>query len=152
VRSILAEEFSDELTELYGTVVALEVERTFWEKATILHAEYHRPREQALRARFSRHYSDFAALVTHPVSGPAIKRTDVLARVARHKSRFFASGWAHYNEAVPGSFHVVPPEHRLREIENDYGKMADMFFETPLPFASVLKALIDAERTINEPR
>jgi hypothetical protein len=24
-------------------VVALELQRTFWEKATILHAEYHRP-------------------------------------------------------------------------------------------------------------
>ena len=152
VRSILADEFPDEFTERDGVVVALEVERTFWEKATILHAEYHRPREQELRARFSRHYSDFAALVTHPVSAPAIKRTDVLARVARHKSRFFASGWAHYNEAVPGSFHVVPPEHRLREIENDYAKMADMFFETPSPFASVMNALVDAERRINETR
>jgi hypothetical protein len=152
VRSILADEFPKELLEPDGAVVALEVERTFWEKATILHAEYHRPREQALRARFSRHYSDFAALVTHAVSAPTIKRTDLLARVARYKSRFFASGWAHYNEAVPGSFHVVPPEYRLREIENDYAKMADMFFETPPPFASVLNALENAERTINETR
>ncbi len=76
----------------------------------------------------------------------------MLARVARHKGRFFASGWAHYDQAIPGSFHVVPPEYRLREIENDYAKMADMFFETPPPFASVLKALADAERTINEAR
>jgi len=35
-------------------VIALEVERTFWEKATILHAEYHRPPEKPMRSRLSR--------------------------------------------------------------------------------------------------
>ncbi len=152
VRSILADEFPREVAEPDGAVVALEVERTFWEKATILHAEYHRPREQAMRDRFSRHYSDFAALVTHPTSADAITRTDVLARVARHKSRFFASGWARYDQAVPGSFRVVPPEYRLREIERDYARMADMFFEAQPPFASVVAALADAEQKINRAR
>jgi hypothetical protein len=37
--------FDDVRTE----VVALEIERTFWEKATILHAEYHRPADKTLR-------------------------------------------------------------------------------------------------------
>ena len=47
-------------------VVAMEVERTFWEKATILHAEYHRPADQPFGERFSRHYSDLAALWKQP--------------------------------------------------------------------------------------
>ncbi len=46
----------------FDAVVAMEVERTFWEKATILHAEYHRPASQAIGDRFSRHYSDLATL------------------------------------------------------------------------------------------
>ena len=47
-------------------VVALEVERSFWEKATILHTEYHRPAEKPTPDRFSRHYADTAALARHP--------------------------------------------------------------------------------------
>jgi len=43
-------------------VVALYVARTFWEKATILHAEHHRPAHLPVRDRFARHYSDFASL------------------------------------------------------------------------------------------
>ena len=43
-------------------VVALELERTFWEKATILHSEFHRPVGTPTPDRFSRHYADTAAL------------------------------------------------------------------------------------------
>jgi hypothetical protein len=38
-------------------VTALELQRTFWEKATILHAEHHRPVDQAMPDRYARHYS-----------------------------------------------------------------------------------------------
>jgi hypothetical protein len=43
VADVLPEAFLDWRCE----VVALEVERTFWEKTTMLHAEYHRPAEKA---------------------------------------------------------------------------------------------------------
>lgn len=39
----VAEEFPALFSAPSCSVVALEVERTFWEKATILHTEYHRP-------------------------------------------------------------------------------------------------------------
>jgi hypothetical protein len=149
VRSIVAEEFPQEMVAPDGGVVALEVERTFWEKATILHAEYHRPAEQPMRDRFSRHYSDFAALLTHPTSAAALTRFDVLARVVRHKRRFFASSWAHYDLAILGSLRLVPPTHRLAEIERDYGRMADMFINTPLPFSRLIDTLGKAEAALN---
>lgn len=47
----------DAFTDFGTEVVALELERTFWEKATILHAEFHRPSEQPMRDRYSRHYA-----------------------------------------------------------------------------------------------
>lgn len=64
------------------TVVALEVERTFWEKATILHAEYHRPAARPVPDRFARHYSDLAALWNHPSRDAALSRIDLLERVS----------------------------------------------------------------------
>jgi hypothetical protein len=53
-------------------VVALELERSFWEKATILHAEFHREHTKPIRDRFSRHYSDTAAIAKHGDIDPVL--------------------------------------------------------------------------------
>ena len=37
-------------------------ERTFWEKATILHHEAHRPENSVMPSRYSRHYYDLYRL------------------------------------------------------------------------------------------
>jgi hypothetical protein len=138
-----------DFADFHAEVVALEIERTFWEKATILHAEHHRPAHKAQPARYARHYSDFAALWRHP-SGPAASRQlDLLARVRLHKTRFFASGWASYATAVPGSFRLLPPESRLEELRADYAAMRPMFMQEPLAFGEMLAVLREAEQTLN---
>jgi hypothetical protein len=55
IRPWIAEIFPTAFLDWQCEVVALEIERTFWEKATILHAEYHRPLDKPMRDRFSRH-------------------------------------------------------------------------------------------------
>jgi hypothetical protein len=52
----VAEQFPKGFREANCTLKVLSVERTFWEKATILHAEFHRPSDKAMPERFSRHY------------------------------------------------------------------------------------------------
>lgn len=130
-------------------VVAMEVERTFWEKATILHSEFHRPAVQPIRDRFARHYSDMAALWRHPSRKAALERLDLLDRVARFKSRFFASSWSDYESARPGRLKLCPPAEREVELARDYAKMAPMFLAPPPPFADILNSLREAEREIN---
>ena len=44
-------------------VTALALQRTFWEKATILHAEFHRPPESPTPDRYARHYFDMVKLL-----------------------------------------------------------------------------------------
>ena len=101
-------EFAEDREE----VVVLEVERTFWEKATILHAEFHRPTEQPIRDRFARHYADLAS------SGgmrPGTRHSEdwtCWERVATFKPRFFGSRWADYETARPGSLKLCPPAAR----------------------------------------
>jgi len=130
-------------------VVAMEVERTFWEKATILHAEYHRPAAQPFGERFSRHYSDLAALWNQPAGAVALARLDLLDRVALFKSRFFGSSWANYAEAKPGGLRLAPPSHRKSELAQDYAKMKQMFLAVPPTFDEVVEALRAAEARIN---
>lgn len=52
----------------------LVAERTFWEKATLLHAEYHRPPDKEMPPRLSRHYYDVSRLIVSGLGGrrPAI--------------------------------------------------------------------------------
>ena len=137
-------------SDLTALVVALDVARTFWEKATILHAEHHRPEHLPVRDRFARHYSDFGALWQQDNARTAgLARLDLLADVALHKSRYFASGWAHYDTAKPGTLKLLPPAYRWAAIGDDYATMRPMFLTEPPPFADLMQQLADAEQAIN---
>jgi hypothetical protein len=131
-------------------VVVLEVERSFWEKATILHAEYHRPGDRPTPDRFSRHYADTAALARHPSVARAIGQHDLRDRVVAWKGQFFGSSWASYDLARPGTFRLVPPPARLPALRRDYQAMRDMYLSEPLSFDDVLATLADLERRINQ--
>ena len=136
--------------DLRASVVALEITRTFWEKATIPHAEHHRPPELSIRDRFARHYADFEALWRHPSRAEALARLDLLEDVVRHKSRFFASAWTHYETARPGTFRLVPPPARHAALAWDYATMAPMFIDVPIGFDVMLQRLGTAEQQLND--
>lgn len=137
--------------DLTANVVALDVTRTFWEKATILHAEHHRPEHLPVRDRFARHYSDFAALWQQDQARKAgLARLDLLADVAQHKSRYFASSWANYATAALGTLKLVPPAYRWAAIGEDYATMRPMFLIEPPPFADLMEQIAHAEQTLNQ--
>jgi hypothetical protein len=79
-----------------------------------------------------------------------LARLDLLERVVKHKSRFFASSWANYEAAKPGSFKLLPPSHREADLEQDYDGMQTMFLAKPPTFRQVLRVLGEAEREIND--
>jgi hypothetical protein len=149
ITPLTAEAFPTLFREPSCSVVALEAERTFWEKATLVHVEYHRPSDKAFPLGMSRHYSDLAALSRHVAGQRAVVDLDLLARVRTHKQTYFRSGWAHYETAVPGSLRLVPPAERRAQVERDYGTMADMFMTTPPSFEKIMTELEDLERQIN---
>ena len=149
IKPMLADVLGEAFPDFRVPVVALELERSFWEKATILHAEYHRPADQAIRDRVARHYTDFAALWRHPSRTKSLARMDVLQDVIRHKSRFFASSWASYGTAVPGTFHLVPAKHRHEALAEDLEAMRPMFLSESPTFTMLLKQLEEAEGELN---
>jgi hypothetical protein len=149
IDALVAEIASGVFSDTAAEVVALEIERTFWEKATILHAEFHRPANKPQPARYARHYADFAALWRHPSGPDCARQLDLLARVRLHKSRFFASSWASYATAVPGTLRLAPPGSRLTELRADYAAMQPMFIHEPLPFDEMLAVLREAEQALN---
>lgn len=151
VEALVAEAAPGQFDDLGAGVVALDLERTFWEKATILHAEHHRPAHQPIRSRFARHYADLAALWRHPGGRAASERPELLERVATFKQRFFRSAWSSYETARPGSLKLAPPPNREAELRDDLRRMRSMFFGAPPSFDEILAGLREAETAINEP-
>ena len=130
-------------------VKALSPERTFWEKATILHVCYHRPSGKALPPRQSRHYYDVMKLHEKGIGKKALSDLDLLKSVAQHKAVFFRSADAKYDEAAPGSLRLLPPPSRKKELEDDYAKMREMIFGTPPSMDEILAVIAEIEQQVN---
>ena len=149
VRPWAAKALPSAAEEMGCNVVAMEAERTCWEKATILHAEHHRPASTPMPPRYSRHYADMASLARSGSLTPALGDEALRQRVVEWKSKFFARAWARYDLAVPGTFRLLPAESRMPGLEQDYREMRDMFLATPPPFSAILTTLRDLEQSIN---
>ena len=76
VRPWIVEVLEEAFDDWRCNVVALDVHRTFWEKATILHSEHHRPADKPTPDRFSRHYADTVALAQDRVASTAVGQGD----------------------------------------------------------------------------
>ncbi|NCP39609.1 MAG: nucleotidyl transferase AbiEii/AbiGii toxin family protein [Rhodoferax sp.] len=149
IKPLIADVYPALFDDWHCEVVALALERTFWEKATILHAEYHRPPDSIPPARFARHYFDMVRLLAHPDASAFLADRAQCARVVDWKSRVFARGWARYDLAKHGSFRLVPPVARQTALARDYATMRPMFMTEPPAFEALMLALLNAEQSMN---
>ncbi len=130
-------------------VRVLAAERTFWEKATILHMIYYYPSEKNAPPRMSRHYYDIYAMADSPIYKRALENISLLKTVAEHKALFFKANWAHYEEATPAGLRLLPREDQMSALKNDYRQMQQMFFEEPPTFDQIIEKLRGLEKEIN---
>lgn len=150
IRPYIAEVFPQAfMTAPSCRVHTLDAVRTYWEKATLLHAEYHRPANKPSKERLSRHYYDLYCLAQHDIGQQALSRLDLLERVIKHKKLFFTSVWAHYETAIPGSFHLVPPQDRIPNLRSDYSLTQAMIFGEAPTWDEITKGLKELECRIN---
>lgn len=126
-------------------------QRTFWEKATILHTLYYWPEKKELPPRMARHYYDTLRLAQHELGRSALADPELLAAVVEHKAMFFASASARYDLATPGTLRLTPADHLRAALEEDSEQMAEeMIFDEVPGFSSVLDDLERIEQGINE--
>jgi len=141
---------ADALPGLLGQPTAevhvLRPERTFWEKATLLHAVFHSGK---MPPRLSRHHYDLSRLYRHKSGQLAIKDIGLLASVVEHKKVFFREAAARYDLAQPGSLRVCPPDSHVARIRSDYRDMREMFFGEAPPFDRVMADLRELEDSVN---
>ncbi|MEN3214003.1 nucleotidyl transferase AbiEii/AbiGii toxin family protein [Methylorubrum populi] len=150
IRPYAADDYPDFFKEPNTSVTVLSARRTFWEKATALHAEAHRPAKSPTPQYFSRHYYDLAMLLDTAEGMVAATDFDLLAQVAAHKATFFRSGWASYDSARPGTLRLMPDETRIKDLHRDYQAMTPMMFdETPPSFDKILAKIAMFQEKFN---
>jgi len=149
IQSYAKEALKEKVHEPEIWVRALNAERTFWEKATILHQYAHLPEDKKLPPRISRHFYDFFRLLNSEIKETALIEAALLERVATHKSIYFASSWANYGTARKHTLKLFPPPRILKELEKDYVLMGAMFFRQIPEWELILKTIENFEKEFN---
>lgn len=150
ISSFAAQKFPQVFEKGNCTVNTIVAKRTFWEKATILHHEANRPSDSAMPTRYSRHYYDLAMMAKNEVKEEALVDLDLLKNVVEFKQKFYPRTWAKYEEAIPGTLKLLPPEFRLDSLEKDYKAMQNMVFDKHISFDEIIGILGKLEKEINE--
>lgn len=149
--SMATEELGIELSQLAPIKVpTLAAARTFWEKASLLHAENHREQPFEPARQRSRHLYDLMQLARSEHSELAIADHELRERVVQHKSLYFASASARYDLFKPPSICLLPLDSdALRRLRSDYAQMEVMFFGDRPKFDDLLEDLRALEARLN---
>ena len=151
VTSYAAEAFPDQFQVRDANVNAISPERTFWEKATILHREYYRAEVgKPVSERIFRHYHDVVVISKHQRGLSALKDLALLEQVVAHKQHFFREGAAHYELAEKGTLRLAPNRELEGALRRDYEKMREMYFGQEPDFDAVMNDIRELEEAFNE--
>ena len=146
IKPYAAEEFPDLFENPVVEVSVLAAERTFWEKATILHALYHGAK---MRDRMSRHYYDTFMLSQRGIAKKSLQYPELLTNVVKNKSLLFRDAKASYETAHIGALKLLPTEQKIPALRQDYARMDEMFMTEYPSFDEILNELKELEDVIN---
>ena len=134
-----------------ATPFVLSPQRTFWEKATLIHGECGRAAAQPTIERKSRHWYDLAMLADGTIGQKALGDRTLLADVVKHKKAFFNNATANYDACTRGALCLIPEGQLLDVLRRDYSAMieAGMFYKAPPSFKEILERLKRLQASIN---
>ena len=132
----------------------MSAERTFWEKATPVHAFCQQQRSRG--ERLSRYWYDLVRLDDTGYADKALEDHALALSVARHKSMFFREkdvngNWVNYIAEVSGELQLVPHGPVRQVLSNDYDRMlADgMLLDDEERFGDLMERCGDIQQRAN---
>ena len=129
--------------------MTIDVERTFWEKLTILHKIANFPEGKPLPARYARHLYDVYNMGNSWVKEIAFKRKELLEKDVTFKQKFYYAKGAHYETATLENIMLVPGERIHKELEDDYQAMRNMIYGNIPEFKDILVFLEKLQEEIH---
>ena len=145
-----AEKYPDIFSQTDTSVLTIDVERTFWEKLTILHKIANFPEGKSLPARYARHLYDVYNMGNSWVKESAFKRKELLEKDVAFKQKFYYAKGAHYETATLSSIELLPKEAVLNALKEDYQAMSNMIYGNIPEFEDILAFLKKLQSEIHE--
>jgi len=116
--------------------------RTFLEKIFLLHEEFNRPGEKAIRDRMSRHLYDLERLMDTEHGKQAIADAHLYQTIVEHREQYNTVRGLDYTKHHPHTIDFIPPDEVLQPWESDYKAMQqNMIYGDSLPFAKLIVRL-----------
>lgn len=151
IQPYVAEALAGELPDAAFTLRTVAPERTFWEKAMLLHEETYRAAGTGPAARLARHYYDLWCLIRAGVADAAVGREGLFASVAAHRAIFFRRRREAQESLRQGSLRLLPAEEHHAAWKSDYEAMREaMFFGKTPEFAEILDVVGEFARRFNQ--
>ena len=132
-------------------------ERTFWEKATLMHVYCLQGRVRG--ERWSRHWHDLVRLDNTGIGARALANRELALSVARHKAMFFRENDSSgrridYEAAVSGNLRLVPSGAAQQALAEDYASMLaiGMLLDEDEPFDILMQRCVLIEERANGAR
>ena len=85
-------------------------------------------------------------LCNTPIKHEALEDIGLLRKVAVFKDKFFHCSWAKYEEALPETMRLVPPDSVVEKLKEDFENMKPMIFGTIPSFEQILATLREFEQ------
>ena len=150
ITPFVAEKYPALFTQKNTTVLTIDVERTFWEKLTILHKIAHFPEGKPLPARYARHLYDVYNLGNSWVKESAFGRKELLEKDIAFKQKFYYAKGAHYETATLSSIELLPGENIKKELIADYEAMKNMIYGNIPSFDEILLFLRELQDEVHK--
>jgi hypothetical protein len=122
-------------------VLTVDVERTFWEKTTILHKIANFPEGKVLPPRYARHLYDVYSMGNSWVKEAAFKRKELLEKDVVFKQKFYYAKSAHYETATLKGIQLLPGYRLMKELSDDYQAMCNMIYGKIPKFEEIITYL-----------
>lgn len=117
-------------------------QRTFWEKAFLLHELFQRPVDKMDIARMSRHWYDLYFLINAGFAKKAMEDKELYDAIRHHRKIFTKVPGVDYDTLSPKSFGLLPPKEKEGDWNNDYKKMTESYIYKDAPSLEVLSGSI----------
>lgn len=150
IASIAAEQFPAAFQQANTVVPTVDVERTFWEKVTILHKTASSYEKKGIPARYARHYYDLYQMSHSDVKERAFNRKELLEQDVKFKLKFYYARNASYETAQFGTVSLVPSESAMKDLNVDYDHMKDMIYGEKPSFDEIMESIAKLEKEINQ--
>ena len=148
LRSMIAEVYpKSDFADIFIEIPTVVPQRTFLEKAFLLHEEFQKPADNIRVDRMSRHLYDVEKLMNTAFAENALADTELYLAIVNHRKHLTAIKGVDYSTHSPDKINFVPPDTVVEKWKNDYETMlGNMTYGDTVPF----EKLIEKIKLLNE--